>query len=141
MDEESKKPGSRARKKRFEEAAAEQPADDEPQVEAPPEPESEAADEAEERQPVNVFALAQFYLSIFADLAFQRMGIHADGATGIVVKDMQQAKAAVDIASFLADQIMPMVGDTGKRELMNLVRDLRLNYAKQAQSSSDQAGG
>ena len=141
MDDQPKKPSTRGKKKREEEPV--EPAVDaaeEPSAAEPPSSEQETGAPGD-RTPVNVFALAQFYLGVFVDLAFQRMGLHADAVSGTVVRDMEQAKVAVDISAFLAEAIMPKVADSGRRELMGLVRDLRLNYAKQAQNPTESAGG
>lgn len=99
--------------------------------------ERNAEEAGEPSQPVAVHEVAQIYLSVFADLAFQRMGLHADRVAGVVVRDLAQAKLAVDIAAFIAEQLLPTLDEDARRELMNMISSLRLNYTRQMQQPAE----
>jgi hypothetical protein len=141
----------RARKRKTEKeqppegaAAAEQEAPAETAPEEPPPAEAaeqEAAGKQPPPKPVSVFALAHFYITgVFGPLAYQRMGLHADDLTGEVVRDLSQAKAAVDIVSAMAEQVLPTLEGDAKRDLMNFVTNLRMNYARQARGGEESGG-
>ena len=87
------------------------------------------------REPVSVFVFAYQMLYAFNDLAYQRMGLQSDPIAGKVVRNMEEAKAAVDIASGIADAILPHLDDEDQRAVRNMVTSLRINFARQSQLS------
>jgi len=113
-----------ARKKKDEQPPAEGPQ----QVSAVEEPSAEPEHPAE---PVNVRDVAQVYFGIFYQLAYQRMGLHADAMTGGVVRDLGQAKLAVDLAAAIGEALLPSMDENFQREVRNAIMELRLNFARQ----------
>ena len=64
--------------------------------------------------------------------AWISMGLIADPATGEIEKDLDAARIAIDCVAFLAEKIQDKLDDATKRELQNLVRDLRVNFVQQS---------
>jgi hypothetical protein len=90
-------------------------------------------DAGQQAQPIDVFEALATSLDLFAALAWQKMGLQPDMATGRLAPDMKQAKAAVDTAVALAAVLEPALeDDADKRRVQNLVRDLRLNYVEKS---------
>jgi hypothetical protein len=84
-------------------------------------------------KPVDVFETAASMMEIFATLAWQKMGLQPDIATGKTVRDMKQAKAAVDAVAALAAIVEPELEDEQeRRSVQNLLRDLRINYVEKS---------
>jgi hypothetical protein len=63
--------------------------------------------------------------------AWISMGLVTDPATGKIEKDMAQAQIAIDSVAFLADKVEEMLDEQTRRELKNLLSDLRINYVQQ----------
>lgn len=88
-------------------------------------------------QPVDVYAAVAQMIDFFAALAWQKMGLQPDIATGKIEPDMKQARVAVDVAAALAQIIEPELDDeTEKRTVQNLIRDLRINYVEKSGAMS-----
>ncbi len=84
-------------------------------------------------QPVDVFETIARMMDFFASLAWQKMGFQPDLATGKIVPDMRQAKAAIDATAALATIIEPELDEeTERRSIQNLVRDLRINFVEKS---------
>ncbi|HXH61861.1 MAG TPA: DUF1844 domain-containing protein [Fimbriimonadaceae bacterium] len=84
-------------------------------------------------KPIDVYEALASMLDFFSSIAWQKMGLHPDLATGKIVKDMAQAKVAVDVSASLAGFLEPALDDDAdRRRVQNLVRDLRINYVEKA---------
>jgi hypothetical protein len=59
------------------------------------------------------------------------MGLQPDPKTGKIEKDMDQAKLAIDASETLFKLIEESLDDDDKRQVQNLMRDLKVNYASQ----------
>lgn len=86
-----------------------------------------------ERHPVDVYGVLAVTVEQMAAIAWQKMGLQPDYMTGKIEKDMAQCKVAVDATAALAALIEPSLDESDKRQLQNLVRDLRMNYLEKAQ--------
>lgn len=86
-----------------------------------------------EKQPLNVFGVLAVTVEQMASIAWQKMGLQPDFITGTIEKDMAQCKVAVDATAALAALLEPSLDETDRRQLQNLVRDLRMNYVEKAQ--------
>lgn len=92
----------------------------------------DAAQQAQPK-PLDVYEALATTMDFFASLAWQKMGLQPDMATGRIVSDMRQAKAAVDVTAALAGFLEPELDeDADRRRVQNLVRDLRLNYVEKS---------
>ena len=60
------------------------------------------------------------------------MGLVPDPATGQIEKDLAGARAAIDAVAFLAEHVENQIDEATRRELRDIVNDLRLNYVRQA---------
>ena len=98
--------------------------------------EPKATEEAPVR-PVDVFDIMRFSLEQFAAVAWQKMGLHPDAFTGNIERDLAQAKVAIDLAARLAEALDPKLDDEDRRRVQALVSDLRINYVRQAQKTSE----
>jgi len=85
---------------------------------------------SEEATPLQVDDVIAMSLDQFAGLAWQKLGLQPDPITNKLELDLGQAKKAIDIASALADQLEGSLDEDDRRELHNLVRNLRLNYVQ-----------
>lgn len=87
---------------------------------------------------LDVYDMIRAMTDQMAGLAWQKMGLQPDPFTGKVEQDLPQAKVAIDVATGLAGFLKDCLDEDDKREIDNLVRDLRINYVQRAQTSSDQ---
>jgi len=99
------------------------------------------ADQDNEQQmptePVNVYDVIMFMTDQMAALAWQKLGLQPDMVTGQMVRDIEQAKVAIDLTSHLASFIEPRLDEDSKRRMHNLVRDLRINYVEKAKDGGE----
>lgn len=83
----------------------------------------------DQEKPVDVFEALASTVDFLSMLAWQKMGLQPDMATGKIDTDFKQAKAAVDAVSSLVAVLEPALDDPAdKRNVQNLVRDLKVNY-------------
>jgi len=82
--------------------------------------------------PIDVYAVVMTMVDTMATLAWIKMGLQHDMATGKIEKDMEQAKVAIDLTTHLAGFIEPQLDEEDKRRIHGLVRDLRMNYVEKS---------
>lgn len=63
--------------------------------------------------------------------AWETMGLVPNPATGKVERNFGEARIAIDAASALAEVLKPGVGEAERKEIENLVANLRLNFVEQ----------
>lgn len=123
----------RTRKKNPEERAAASEKRRSEEVEAK-EKEAERAEgekvKAEPREPLSVYDLIAFSLKQFEEVAWQKLGLRPDPMTGKIEKDLEQSRIAIDIAGRLAEALDPHLDDEDKREIQNVMSNLRINYVR-----------
>jgi len=107
---------------------AEEPAREAPGGEA--EQAAEAAGPEAELPPPNVFEMLQFVTGLLAEQAWQFMGLHLPPGHKEPVKDMSQAKIAIDTVVFIADQIHPHLDEESRRSLRAIITDLQINFVQ-----------
>jgi hypothetical protein len=83
---------------------------------------------------MDVYALLTTTISLLSSGAWAWMGLTASPFTGKMEKDMPQAKTAIDTVAFLVDQVEPRLSETDRRDLRNMLSNLRLNYVQQMQA-------
>ncbi|MCX6358640.1 MAG: DUF1844 domain-containing protein [Armatimonadetes bacterium] len=71
-------------------------------------------------------------LDILGQGAWIALGLHADPATNEVTENLVEAKAMIDSLAAVATAVEPLVDGPLKREIRNLVTDLRANYVRRA---------
>lgn len=89
---------------------------------------------SETPSPLDVYEVLAVMLDQAASLAWQKMGLQPDMMTGKVHQDLAQCKAAIDAASALAAVVEPKLDEDDRRQIQNLLRDLRVNYAQRVAS-------
>lgn len=85
-------------------------------------------------EPLDVNAVLAMMVDQMAGIAWQKMGLQPDMITGQIHKDLAQAKVAVDAAAALAAQLEPSLDEEDKRQINNLIRDLRVNYVEKSRA-------
>ncbi len=96
-------------------------------------------------QPLSVPQALLFSISLFAELAWQRLGLHPDPVTKQIAADLPQAKVAIDTVAALVELAKEQVSEREYRELRTLLANLQLNFVHQSQrqqtSSNSPTGG
>lgn len=90
-----------------------------------------------EHPPISVYDLIFFSIDQFASVAWQKMGLQPDPMSGKIVKDLEQAKKAIDIVENFIKDMDEKLNEDDKRKLNALISDLKLNYIRQAQTKGD----
>lgn len=85
-----------------------------------------------EVQPLDVHTVIMVMLDQMSGIAWQKMGLQPDAVTGKIHKDLNQAKIAVDVVANLSQFITPQLDETDKRDLTNLVSNLKINYVQKS---------
>jgi hypothetical protein len=92
-------------------------------------PESETAEAA---LPVTVHDVLRYAIRLFHSQAWQSMGLVPDPATNNIVKDLAQARIAIDCVAFLLMKLEPAAAPAERNELERLLSDLRMNFVEQS---------
>ncbi len=99
----------------------------------------EVREETTAEEPVmpkpDVYALVQMSVAQFAALAWIKMGLQADPFSNKIEKDLEQARAAVDMVGVLAEKLLPRLHGQPARDLQSLLTDLRLNFVRQMEGN------
>lgn len=86
----------------------------------------------QQARPADVNEILMEMTQFMAALAWQKMGLQPDMVTGKIEKDIRQAKLAVDVATSLAGHLEPQLDDDDRRQIRNMVSDLRINFVQQS---------
>ncbi len=87
------------------------------------------SDESQEsKEPLSVYAVLATFVDQMSAIAWQKLGLQPDFITGQLEPDVEQARVAIDVVSKLVDAIDEDLDEQDRRQLHNLVRDLRLNF-------------
>jgi hypothetical protein len=100
-----------------------------------PQPEETAAAGKKPEQEVKlptVPELVRLRIAELSELAWIHMGLVANPLTQRIVKDLPQARLAIDCAAALVEQLQPHLDEREKRELRTLLANLRINYVEQS---------
>ncbi len=96
------------------------------------------ADETpESKEPLSVYAVLATFVDQMSAIAWQKLGLQHDFVTGELAPDIDEARVAIDVVAKLVDALDPELDEQDRRQLHNLVRDLRLNFvAKQKEAGT-----
>lgn len=83
-----------------------------------------------EREPLDVHQLLLVMIEQTTEVAWQKLGLRPDAMTGKIVRDVEQARVAIDATSALAALIEPKLDEEDKRHLQSMLRDLKINYVQ-----------
>lgn len=111
--------------------AAESPEAEAPGPETPPREQAEAPDE--EMPPPDVYQTLQFIAGLLAEQAWQFMGLHLPPGRKETIRDLPQAKIAIDTVIFISDKLHPHLGEEDRKALRSLISDLQLNFVQHGQ--------
>lgn len=81
-------------------------------------------------QPIHIDQVLAVMIDQLAAIAWQKLGLQNDFATGKIEKDLAQAKTAVDVVAQLAEHLIPQLDESDKRQMQNLVSNLKINYVQ-----------
>jgi hypothetical protein len=87
---------------------------------------------SEQGQPLDVFDHAAQSLDVWAAIAWSKLGLSPDIMNGTIGMDLAQAKAAIDIAAYLAGVLENHLDADDRRRVQGLVRDLRINFVQKS---------
>jgi hypothetical protein len=90
--------------------------------------------ESQTPEPVSVYAVIMTMVDTMAAIAWSKLGLQPDLATGQLAADLNEAKVAIDLTTHLASFIEPQLDEEDKRRIHGLVRDLRMNYVEKSKT-------
>jgi len=102
-------------------------------AEAPPEEQAEAPGAGEEMPPPDVYQTLQFVAGLLVEQAWQFMGLHLPPGRKEPVRDLAQAKIAIDTVIFIGDKLHPQLDEEGRKAIRSIVSDLQLNFVQHGQ--------
>ena len=76
--------------------------------------------------------LLAWVLSLLAAKAWESMGLAASPLTNKVVKNMDEARLAIDAYAAVFDVVRTRMEEPGRREMENLLATLRLNFVEKS---------
>ena len=82
------------------------------------------------REAPTVFDHIAVLLDQMAGVAWQKLGLQPDMVTGQIEPNLEQARVAIDVVSFLAGRLDPQLDEDDKRQVQSLVRDLKINFVQ-----------
>jgi hypothetical protein len=113
--------------------AAEERAEQSEETKQAGQAEHEEHEEHEHMPPPNVYAMLELMATMFAEQAWQFMGIRLAPGQKELVKDMAQAKVAIDTVVFVTDKLHPQLSEQDRTAIRHLVSDLQVNFVRQSQ--------
>ena len=87
---------------------------------------------SEEAQPLSIYAVLAATLDQFSGVAWQKMGLQPDPFTGKIERNLSEAKIAIDVCAQIGVHLEETLDEEDRREVHNLLRNLRLNYVEKA---------
>lgn len=88
-------------------------------------------------QPLVVEELVVMMIDQLAAVAWQKMGLQPDMLSGTVDKNLPAAKIAVDAVAALVPLVENQLEESDRREMHNLVRNLRLNFVEKSKEDDE----
>jgi hypothetical protein len=87
---------------------------------------------ADEARLLQVADLVRVFIGELSARAWVHMGLIVDPATKQLVRDLPQARLAIDCVVGLVEQLTPVVDTAERDELERLVADLRINFVRRS---------
>lgn len=101
-------------------------------------PDSRPDEELEDEMPpmeVTVQGVLRFSVEMLSNRAWVSMGLSPNPMTGKIERDLDEARRAIDVLGALAPYVEAGAEPQEKRDLRNLLADLRVNFLKQTGSA------
>lgn len=92
--------------------------------------------ENETPKSVSVHELIMVATDQIASVAWSKLGLHPDPISGQISTDLEEAKVAIDVVAYLASVLEPKLSPEDKREMQNLVSNLRLNFVEKSRNAN-----
>jgi hypothetical protein len=86
-------------------------------------------------EPLRVPTALAVMVDQLASLAWAKLGLQPDPLTGKIEPDLVDAKLAIDCMGDLIARLTPSLDADDRRQVENLLRDLRVNYVSRAGSA------
>ena len=116
---------------------AEQPSPAEKET-AAAEPEAESSgseqDQSEEGRDPTINEVLAMCVSMLAAHAWQRLGLQVSPLSGQLVKDLEEARVAIDSLEGLVEQLRRRLSPKEADELQAMLSNLRVNFVQQSSS-------
>jgi len=95
-----------------------------------------AGEEQVPLEPVDVYGVVQYCISLLSGHAWQTMGLVMNPITRQVERDLKQARIAIDCIEALYRQIEPGMAEGDVRQFRQVLNDLRMNFVRQGSQGS-----
>jgi hypothetical protein len=119
-----------------EETAAPGPSAGSEEAGAAAEASAAAGEEQAPLEPVDVYGVVQYCISLLSGHAWQTMGLVMNPITRQVERDLKQARIAIDCVEALYRQIEPGMAEADARQFRQVLNDLRMNFVRQTSQGS-----
>lgn len=86
--------------------------------------------EEQEMPPPNVYAVLGFTSTMLTELAWQLLGIRLAPGQKEMIKDLPQAKVAIDSLVFISDKLQAHLSEEERKYLRAVISDLQMNYVR-----------
>jgi hypothetical protein len=93
---------------------------------------SEESSSIEENALPDIYSVLMLFLGEMRSHAWLRMGLVANPVTGMIERDLTQARVAIDTAVFLAGQIEGVLPPEERLPLRAMISDLQINFVEQS---------
>ncbi len=88
------------------------------------------------KKPLSVYDILAILVEQLSAVAWQKLGLQPDPVTGTIVKDLGEAKVAIDVTGVLIQHLESQLDEDDNRHLHSILRDLRINYVQKSQEGS-----
>lgn len=83
--------------------------------------------------PIGAREVVVFCINQLHEIAWSRMGLTPNPTSGTIARDLADARLAIDCVAALVQRLEPEAEPTMRRELQNMLANLRLNFVQQSQ--------
>lgn len=108
-------------------------------AETPEEPDEAAAEEQAppeesegDRPDINVYSLLRMSIGMYTEQAWIHMGVRMDPNKQTTETNLRLAQVAIDTVAFIAEKLQPDLDDVEKREIEQVLANLRINFVQRA---------
>jgi len=84
----------------------------------------------EPQTPPSVYDHIAVIIQQMAQVCWQKLGLQPDTITGKLEQNLDEAKVAVEVITRLTAILEPQLDDEDRRQIHNMIRDLRINVAQ-----------
>jgi len=85
-----------------------------------------------QEQLADTVELLRWIIGVLAGSAWQNLGLVPNPASKKVVRNLEDARLAIDAAASLIEHLKPRVDEKERRDLDTLLANLRLNFVEQS---------